>query len=170
MKALKMKRIAMKNICWFIGAYFFTFSKEFSENCRIDDFDVTISNDFERRLFETFVKGHTEELLDEKYDFELGISQYFIPILQYYHLSEVLLRIPSYYFNFPFIPKNIFKDNSLYEYFKNHFKPSQRIKHWDSSKKTFHEKVLRKDLFVFVIETCHVNVYAHFKNRYLKIN
>ena len=172
----------MKHLCWFIGAYFFTFSKEFSENGCIDvvlktlentlenTLEKTLEKTLERRLFETFVKGHTEELLDEKYDFELGISQYFIPILQYYHLSEILLRIPSYYFNFPFIPKNIFKDNSLYEYFKNHFKPSQTIKHWDSSKKTFHESILRKDSFVFVIETCHVNVYAHFKNRYLKIN
>ena len=169
-----MKDITMKNICWFIGAYFFTFSKEFSEkslgNHSKKILENPPKNDFERRLFETFIRGHTEELLDEKYDFELGISQYFIPVLQYYHLSEVLRRIPSYYFNFPFMPKNIFKDHSLYEYFKQHFKPSQRMKHWDSSKKTFHEKVLRKDSFMFVIESCHVSVYVLSKNRFLKIN
>ena len=159
------------NLCWFIGGYFFTFSEYFEKHSIKKPFkkiSKKFNNVLDKRIINIFFKGDIDELLDEKYDIELCIANYFIPVLLKFEQYSILDSIPSYYFNFPFIPKNIFKDEILWNHFKNNYRP-YRYKIWNSKLKTFHENILKKNSFLFIRDEYHVSVYFRYEGNFLKI-
>ena len=141
------------NLCWFIGGYFYTFSKVFSS--KLNKPQIVPRDENESKLISLFINGNDLNLLlDEPYDFELVLSQFFIPILLKFQLFDFLKDFSKHLFNFPFLPKRIFKDPELQNYFETYFKPN--FKRFSGEK---FGKVILKDSFKFVLEKNHVSTF-----------
>ena len=183
------------NLCWFISSYFYVYSfnslsdkfitiyKDSSKDSSRDS-----SRDLEKDIIEDiFIRGHTEELLNERYDFELSIANYFIPVLIHEllknsNISKIILKIlsqiDSKYYKFPFNPKNIFKNIKIYEYYVQNYKANcysvlkflsnyTFYKNYSISKnnKTF----IKKDNFIFILERYHAYTILIKNNKFYKI-
>ena len=83
-----------KHLCWFIGSYFYVNSKRFTNAFDTKVYKTNFADelinilkdsltDNDIRLIKTFIKGDIDELKNERYDFELAISYYFIPVLTF---------------------------------------------------------------------------------------
>ena len=139
----------MKKLCWFIGAYFYTFSKCYPS---LRKPNIVPRDELEGKIISIFINGNDLELLiDEEYDFELALVNYFIPVLLKFSLYSILKDFSPHLFNFPFLPKRIFKDLSLQEYYEKSFKPS--FKRFTGEK---FGKIIYKDSFKFILSYSHV--------------
>ena len=170
----------MKNLCWFVSGYFFTYSFEFSNKISLKDLKMKDSP--EDPILKTFLNGEIEFLKDEPYDFDLVISNYFIPFLLWNEKFEILQRIPSHFFNFPFKPRNIFRDPEIFSRFILKYNPlkvlnEMKLKGFSEAKlKCFKEfdgmkisKIFRKDSFLFIISENHAGTFIKINRRIFKL-
>ena len=216
-----MNIVKYKNLCWFISSYFYIYSRRYSNRlysnnistCFIEDIieykdSLKIFNDFDIKLINIFIKGDINELKNEKYEFTLSITNYFIPILINIlnkiiktnisknitkDIIEILSQIDFKYFDYPFLPKNIFKNDELFNYYKVNYKPFKKSFtnlfknifnnqihdlinniiitkpfHEIIEKEPFHEIII-KDKFEFDINDNHVSTYINYNNTKIKI-
>ena len=166
----------MKNICWFISSYFFTYSFEYSNKNSFNGLifkgvlNGIISKETlkekNEKIIITLLNGSIEYIKDEPYDFELSVSNYFIPFLLKNELYEILDRIPPYYFNFPFNPKNIFKETNLYDYFLKEYRPMIIYKTFN---KKYPKRIFKKDSFMFINNEFHISTFVKLNGKIIKI-
>ena len=152
-------------LCWFVSSYFYTFSSLFTKRGVYHRLPNIVPRDEnEAKIIDIFIYGNAlDELIDNYYDFELALANYFIPILKKFSLNFLLNDMSAHLFTFPFMPKVILKNRDLNEYFVEHFYPGNEQSHYQNSLVNNNEegfsRHVMKDKFLFSITDKHVFTY-----------